>query len=153
MSFSWKRHKALGPLIVFLAISVAFILGYDFGSPPQALAPSDIPNASRNQTVSIMFDFGDGIIRTWRGIARENQQSSTVWSITKQTVDANNISIEYKEYDNLGVFITAIGGKKNDGVKNAWQYWVNNEYATAGVSQYQLTGGEVIMWKYVKGQL
>ena len=151
MTFPWKKHSTLGPIVVFLAIIIAFVIGYDIGSAPVIKAPSSL-NEDTSSEVSLMFDFGDGNI-TSEVFDISKYDSSTVWSITQSLAKKEGIEVSFKEYDSLGVLVEAIDNYRNSGVEKAWQYWVNNEYATVSSSLYTLSGGEVVMWKYVEGQL
>src|SRR3989344_6425852 len=150
MRFIWKYHKAIGPLLVFLAVIVSFIVGYDVGRSPVAQAPSEIPGATI-ATVSIMLDFGDGALQTWRDISLAELPDKTAWAVLQSIAQKEKLPLEFKEYDSLGVMVEKIGNKKNRGIEQSWQYWVNNEYATVSASKYQLSGREVIEWKYIKG--
>ncbi len=152
MRFVWKHHKAIGPLLVFLAVIVSFIIGYDVGRSPVAQAPSEIPGAAI-ATVSIMLDFGDGTLQTWRDISLAELSDKTVWAVLQSIAQKETVPLEFKEYDSLGVMVEKIGDKKNRGVEQSWQYWVDNKYATVSASSYPLSGGEVIEWKYIKGQM
>ncbi|HAZ16295.1 MAG: hypothetical protein UV70_C0002G0058 [Parcubacteria group bacterium GW2011_GWA2_43_13] len=161
MRFLWKHHKAIGPLLVFLAVIVSFIVGYDVGSPPIAQAPSTTSSLASpckggeavSCTVSIMLDFGDGVIQAWNDVSLATISDTTVWGVLQTMSQKEKFLLEVKEYDSLGVMVEKIGDKQNRGVEQSWQYWVNNEYATVSASKYPLSGGEVIEWKYVKGQL
>lgn len=66
----------------------------------------------------------------------------------KQISGEKNFSFEYKE-SNMGAFIEAIDGVKND-IKNNyfWMYKINDKEADTGVSQYLIQGGENIEWEY-----
>ena len=151
MAFHWKKHSTIGPIVVFAAIIIAGIIGYDIGTAPVIKAPGSL-NEVTSENVSLMLDFGDGTVTTSSFNVSEYEKP-TVWSITQSLVEEEGIEISYKEYDRLGVLVEAIDTYQNFGVEKAWQYWVDNEYATVSASLYTLSGGEVVMWKYVKGQL
>ena len=58
----------------------------------------------------------------------------------------DSFSFEAKEYPGLGIFINEINGIK--GKSGAyWIYYVNEEEAFVGVSQYILKDGDSILWK------
>lgn len=151
MKFEWKKHKAIGPLLVFLAVIAAFIIGYDFGRSPVVQAPSGLKD-DETAEVSMMLDFGDGSVKIWRDISLAKLSDSTVWAVLQSIAQKEAFTLEFKKYDSLGVMVEKIGDKKNQGVERAWQYWVNNQYATVSASKYQVSGGDVIEWKYIKGQ-
>ena len=47
----------------------------------------------------------------------------------------------------LGKFIDAINEVKNDS-DHFWIYYINDEKARVGVSNYTLQAGDIITWKY-----
>ena len=133
--------------------AVIFYAGWFVGSQ-DLLVPviNSNQNILNSTAVRVMLDFGNGEITTYNDVSLV--AGNTAFDLLKTVTDENNITLEYKDYGGeLGVFIEAIGGVKNDAEQNGWwQYWVNNEYAQVGPSSYELTNGDVVMWKYVKGQ-
>jgi len=154
--------KLLAKIIIVVVI---FIGGFYFGQQ-QALSPSNgsqpvAETESANQpekqatteiSVSLMLDFGNGQVRTYNQI--ELAKNSTVFGLLEKATAENNFKLQSKDYGDLGVFIEAIGDIKNDTAGDRfWQCWVNNEYAQIGASNYQLNDGDVVEWKFIKGQI
>ena len=142
--------KILAKIVLVVAI---FFAGFYVGGQP-ALSPSNGSNKAVEQEVaqvSIMFDYGDGTLKTFKNI--DITATSTVLDVLKQVTEEEKTDFKYKEYGDLGVMVESIGGKTNDlKADKYWQFWVNNEYSTAGASLYRLNAGDVIEWKYIKGQ-
>ena len=147
--------KLLAKIIIVIAV---FIAGFYLGGQ-QVLSPSDgSPVAADQQTaeeeiqVNLMLDFGNGQVRTFNQI--KLAKDFTVFGLLEKVTTENNFELKSKDYGELGVFIEAIGDIKNDTAGDRfWQYWVNNEYAQVGASNYQLADGDIVEWKYIKGQI
>lgn len=142
--------KILAKIVLVIAI---FFAGFYVGGQP-ALSPSNGSDKAVEQgtsQVSVMFDYGDGTLTTVKNI--DITSTSTVFDVLKHVTAEEKIDFKYKEYGDLGVMVDSIGDKTNNfAADQYWQFWVNNAYSTAGASLYRLKAGDVIEWKYIKGQ-
>lgn len=147
--------KLLAKIIIAVAI---FIAGFYVGGQ-QALSPSNGGSVNTNQVapqdqqikVNLMLDFGNGQVKTYNQVALP--KDSTVFDLLKKVTAENSFNLNSKDYGGeLGVFIQGIGGVSNSRDK-FWQYWINNEYSQVGASSYQLKNGDLVEWKYIKGQI
>lgn len=80
-------------------------------------------------------------------------ENSTVYETMKKMMDARQIQFSTQEYSGLGHFVEEINGVKNN--KQAgiyWFYYLNNQPATIGISNYHLKPNDIISWKYDKAQ-
>ncbi len=104
-------------------------------------------------SASLMLDFGSGEISTFNNVALN--KNATVFDLLQEATTENNMELKYKDFGgDLGVMVEEIGGAANDFDNDSWwQYWVNNEYAKVGASGQVLSDGDVVEWKFVKGQL
>jgi hypothetical protein len=118
-------------------------------SPGQIVAPA---SGQITIKVSLMIDNGQEEIKTFNNV--EINQNATVFELLKKITEENNIILKYQDYGGeMGVFVEAIGDNTGDMAKNQfWQFWVNNEYAKVGPSNTKLKNGDVVEWKYTKGQ-
>jgi hypothetical protein len=74
--------------------------------------------------------------------------SSTVFALLEQLSQANNFSLSYRQ-SQLGVFVEAIAGIKNDNATNSfWLYKVNGKIANVGASNYVLHNNDEVEWYY-----
>lgn len=145
------KHLLLVPFII-----LAVIFGFYGGI---AYKDKHVQNAIRadsqssQATVALMLDFGDGKIKTYDNIIINGR--ATVFSVMQKISEENSLDLEYKDYGNdMGAFIEAIDGYNNNFQEDKhWQFWVNNKYSKIGAGSYKLGGGEVVEWKYVKGQV
>lgn len=136
-----------------------FILGYYFGvsfsEQKVKVNPSskvDLPSfIDEVIIVDLMIDYQDGRVETYNNITMDKDY--TVFDLLRTTLENNEVNFIYDD-GNLGAFIKQIGDKENDyGALEYWQYWINGEYAKVGASSYVLQDGDMIEWKYIKGQV
>lgn len=71
---------------------------------------------------------------------------STVLDLLELLEKRHGVPIETRNFPGLGQFIEAIHGVHNTN-NLYWQYWVNDEYAKVGASQYVLQDGDTVLWK------
>ena len=139
--------RLMAKLIIIIAVFLAgFYVGHNQIWEPTLPINTNQEEEVSEQTVSLMFDFGNGEVKTFDDITIEGQP--TVFDVLKRVTAENDIEFLYKDYgSDLGVFIESINNVGNNtSLDRFWQYWVNNQYAKIGASSY------VIEWKYTKGQ-
>lgn len=149
-------NKTIKIIAIVIILAAAFYLGFYYGKD-KAIAPdlaslnNSIAEGLIDKDVSLMLDFGDGNIQSFKDIAWQKNQN--LFDLLKQVTAQNSIELSYKDYGgDLGVFIESIGGVKNNN-DSWWQYWVNNQYAEKGASSYLVQPADVIVFKFVKGQI
>lgn len=100
----------------------------------------------------LMIDFGEGEMITCNH--QELTGEKTVFGLLKVCSQhpEQPFALEYETYPELGVFIKQIGERISGDNERYWQYWVNNEFAQVGASQFELRGGEVVLWKFIKAK-
>ncbi|HAM88669.1 MAG: hypothetical protein US83_C0003G0091 [Candidatus Falkowbacteria bacterium GW2011_GWC2_38_22] len=143
-------------LLIIPFILASLIFGFYSGvlySDKQAKKTAESSIQNEKNAVNLMFDFGDGKVKTFNDIAINNDV--TVFSVIQKVSDENNLKLSTKDFGNgMGAFIEGIDGYMNDyNGDKYWQFWVNGEYAKIGAGSYVLKGGEVVEWKYVKGRV
>ena len=142
MQSSIKKRVA-GLLLVTLS---SLFIGYLIGVKT-SLSPAVTDVTQKNGSASLMLDFGDGLIKTYRNINVTG--STTLFALTEELTKNNNLAFETKEYKGLGVLIEKIGEKKNGVGNRYWPYWVNNVSVQVGAGEYQVKAGAVIEWKFI----
>lgn len=147
--------KLIAKIIILVAV---FFVGYYVGQKYELITTDSICLVNVNnleaQTsqASLMFDFGNEQLQTFNNT--EIESGDTVFDLLKKTTEQNNLEFSYKDYGGeMGIFVESINSIKNSISDNRfWQYWVNNVYAQVGAGSYELKDGDVIEWKYIKGQ-
>ena len=94
------------------------------------------------QNISLTIDFNNGTIVENRNIIIPKNESSVLDLLESFFV------IGYDTYT-YGVIITSIANLANNVQENSfWFFWVNNEYASVGVTSVNLNDNFEIFWAY-----
>jgi hypothetical protein len=94
-----------------------------------------------------MFDYGDGAPQAIQDVPVE--EGDSVFDAVEAAASRGGIEIEYEDYGgDLGVFLQSVNGVGADGGDAWWQYWVNNEYGTIGMSSREVNPGDVVFLKF-----
>ncbi|MFH1823087.1 MAG: DUF4430 domain-containing protein [Patescibacteria group bacterium] len=148
--------KIIAKVIIFILLVIIgfYVFNRYIARPDLTYNESVDKNQEQGQIkINLIIDFGTSDNKEYNDIIINS--GSTVFEVLEKIISENNIKLEYKDYgDGTGVFIESINEVANDfKANNFWQYWVNNEYAPVGASSYQLKNGDVVIWKYIKGQI
>jgi hypothetical protein len=138
-------------LILIIVFAAGLLVGFGWMQKP-AVAPTTSEERGARFSVELMLDYGNGKIQTFNDI--DLNPGQTVFNLLEKVTQEHELEFSFKDYGaNLGAFIESINKVRNDPVQDMfWHYWVNNHYAQLGASSYQLTDGDVVMWKYTKSQ-
>ena len=146
-----SKITIISQLIIALAI---FFGGVYIGASitPQVQDTAQIRKGNEQaQSVSLMIDYGEGDITSFLNIPLEEGES--LFDVVKSTTEENNIPLGFKDFGGeLGVFIESINGVPDGTSSKWWQYFVDNKYGEIGVSSYIVKPGDVIEFKFIKGQ-
>lgn len=140
-------------LLVVILVT-AILLEHNFASQSKnirVLTNGELAGTNQEITVNLRIDFDNGEIKSYDNIKIERDK--TVFDLLKGVAEENNLEFSFREYQDLGALVESIDNVKNDFNNNKWwQFWVNGEYATIGASSFQLKEGDLVEWKFVKGQ-
>ena len=75
-------------------------------------------------------------------------QNSTVFSLLEELAKRENLKVESKVYEGMGVFVESIDGVKNGTEKKYWQYWVNSELPPVAADKKEVKKGDKVEWKF-----
>jgi hypothetical protein len=130
-------------LIVIIGVSLDF---YSFISSP--VAPLEIGISHNNATrgVILIIDDGGGVLKNFKG---ELKEGMTAFDLLKEGAVELNLDLTVKSYD-IGVFIEAIGQKKNGDGGKYWMYYVNGELAPVAADKKELKAGDKVEFKFEK---
>ncbi|HEU0085361.1 MAG TPA: DUF4430 domain-containing protein [Candidatus Paceibacterota bacterium] len=142
--FKYVKYLAIGLVIFLLGASMSSSLGFTPENKSSNL--SEMENAG---TASIMIDYGNGLIKVYNSLSVNSE--TNVFNLLEES----GVDFLHADYGaGLGAFINTIEGVGPDPEgKKWWQYWVNNQYATAGVSLQKVNAGDIIQFKFIEGQL
>ncbi len=152
-----KMFNGMKTIIIFGA---GFALGLTAGSfifqgeiaPPPVQDFEKSVQPKEEISVSLMLDFSDGKIITCNN--QKLKEKRTVLDLLEicSSDTENPFALDYDLHPEFGSFIKQIGDKENGKDNKYWQYWVNNEYAQVGASQFQLEDGDIVEWKFFQSQ-
>jgi len=75
--------------------------------------------------------------------------TSTAYQAMQVLSKESDFSFKGQNYPSIGFFVNEINGIKNDLKNNKyWIYYINNQSAKVGVSNYLIKTGDIITWKY-----
>jgi len=103
-----------------------------------------------NNEIIFKFNFGNDTLITNYHLPFTN---TSVWQAMQSVLVENDVFLDYQTYGELGVFITQIGEKKNGQDGKYWQYFINDQYAQVGASNYILKPGDIVEWKFTNERL
>lgn len=157
-----SKFKVLVIALIFLV--AGFLLGQNFTLPNiLKIQPNGSgENKQAEKTITFIIDYGDVLASENSTYNEESaltagrqefsnvkfEDGQTVLDILKKLTAENNLVLETKDYENLGVLVTEISGFKNGQDNKYWQYFVNGEQPQVGAGSYQLSAGEIIEWKF-----
>lgn len=111
---------------------------------------SNVPAApEKPQTVSVMIDFGDGNVQTFRDV--EMRVAKDVFAVTKMlSQTGKGFVFQYQPPGQYGILVDQIGNKKGgDEGGKYWLFWVNNVMAEQAADRTSVSPGDVIEWKFI----
>ena len=98
-----------------------------------------------NKKVSLIIDFGE----EKKTALVEFKDGMTVADLLQAGTKKLGLALETKSYS-IGVFVEAIGDKKNGQENNYWTYYVNDKFANVAADKYELQAGDRVEWKFSK---
>lgn len=152
-----RKLKKLIPIIILLVISVLVIINLKTtDSPKQEIIPEANINAEQNtekqaetqQHIPEQKNLATLEINNTK-YTTEISENTNIYDFMTKLKSENKIDFKEKNYTAMGAFIEEINNIKNSGEQN-WIYYVNNQKANIGISNYQIKPGDVVSWKYEK---
>ena len=144
-----KTHKYI-IIAVLGIICISGLLFYNYGLIPEVDVKKSSSNDD-NEEFENPENAGDGIVLivNYNNGSRKYVENITVTSENNTVFDVLKAfcDVDYTEYHSGSVFIDAIDGIENKD-PNWWQYWVNDEYAPVGASDYHLDDKDKVKWVY-----
>lgn len=129
-----------------------FLLGLSLGSQPQIYSepasqfsiakPADLQAA-------IVIDNSDKITG-YDKLALP--QTANALELLKIVTTQNNLKLDYDASSPMGAFVKQIGDKINGQSNKYWQYWVNGVQPMVAADNFELKGGETILWTFRKSE-
>lgn len=137
-------------ITAFVFFAIGFLIGgWVFkASEFSPVQPSGV-SEKKIEVMRVAIDFGGG---SFVDVIKEFADGTTAFSILKDMAGERSIALDVDDSYDFGVFVRAIGDKKNGDDKKYWQYWVNGKYAMIASDKYVLKPGDFVEWKFIKQQ-
>ena len=146
--------------IIILSLIVLIFLGLLFFIPHKTIAPetqtiiqsnAPLPNLPLHkgeekgggQSIETILEIGD------TSYADTTTEKMSVYDFMSKLRSEGKINFTEQNYVGMGEFIKSINGISNSN-NLVWIYYVNGTEAQIGISNYKITPGDVVSWKYEK---
>lgn len=131
-------------------IGIGIILVFGVGVYAMRVQPEigDSMSASVVQIVqknSLMIDDGDGNIQT---IEINIKKGSSAFDLLKKGTKKLGLELKTKNYEDMGIFIEAIGDRENGQDKKYWLYYVNGGMPSVAADKQLLKEGDKVEFKF-----
>ncbi|MDD2757923.1 MAG: DUF4430 domain-containing protein [Patescibacteria group bacterium] len=138
-----KKAGLIGAIIAAVIILLGGVFYYNFVLGPKTTDDIAKQTEKENQNINASMEI-NGNIETMNV-----KEGTTAFQLMQALKEEAKLSYSGKDYPDMGFFVEEINGEKNDSTKNMyWLYYVNDQPATEGISQYVLKDGDKITWKY-----
>ena len=140
-----KTYIFTGIIVIISVIfgSIIFLNKNNLFAPTKEGIISEIKTG---KIVSLVIDKGEGSPVILTGQFKEG---ITAFDLLKEKAKEVNLTLETKNYD-MGIFIQAIGDKKNGQDQKYWLYYVNGQMPQVAADKYLLKVGDKVEFKFEK---
>lgn len=141
-----KIFQRIVGVIIFLVIGV--LVGWSLPrAPGTAPVSPDVVEQAVTREVSVMFDEGDGTIRSF---SHESfQAEETLFDVTKRILEREGLAFEFNPPGEYGIMITKISDKVGGTDNKYWSWWLNGEMGQVAADRYVVQPGDVIEWQFL----
>lgn len=117
------------------------------GATSSDLSSIIVPSSENNVFLTISFAADDLAI-----FEEKFQANKTALDLLKSATSQLKLSLETKDYGEMGILVEKIGDKKGGDEGKYWIYYVNGQSAQVSVSKYQLKAGDKVEFRFEKAQ-
>ena len=137
---------------IFLGVGIIIIVSawMLFSSRVDQSVPQEeirIPQEEAKQEVVLVIDAGEGLPDTFE---IEPEEGMTAFSLLRNKTEELSLPLKTKTYDNIGIFIEAIGDKENGQDGKYWLYYVNEEMPVVAADKQEIKAGDRVEFKFEK---
>lgn len=142
-------------IILIIVLIISFFILFFFYSKLEEIPLSIKQEINIENQVSPILKNGEIVEENITLKINENTYKSkiekeiSVYDFMSKLKDEGKINFKEKTYSGMGKFIEEINGIKPNNEKY-WIYYVNNEKAHIGISDYKIKPGDVVSWKLEK---
>lgn len=135
-----------------IALASTTQAGAESAAPPAAPAPAK--PAAHARHIKLVIDYGDGVQKHF--VAIEHKAGMTVFdALLAAKAHVRGIEIEHTG-SGATALVRRIDDLKNQGAGGStgesrnWQFFVNDQYATAGAGATNIEPGDVVRWVFAR---
>ena len=141
-----KKEKTKKLIFIIFLLIICLVLIYIYKIPPKQNTLDRQGLLNTKQVLPVK----NVVTLEINGIKYESEISEeiSVYDFMYNLRTKGEIDFKEKTYSGIGKFIEEINGVKNG--DKYWIYYVNNNKATIGVSNYKINEGDIISWRYEK---
>ncbi|MEX0668647.1 MAG: DUF4430 domain-containing protein [Candidatus Saccharimonadales bacterium] len=140
-----NKQKLVGIFTTLMIVVALGILGaYAFNQYQANQSNGDTVSEEETiqESVEISLNYGDG--EDSEIYYAQYKSGMSVFEALESASELNDFELEYTDYGgDLGVFVESINGYSG-GDDKWWQFWVNDEYQTSGMSSVIVSSGDII---------
>ncbi len=139
-----KLIKLFSALMITVALGILGAYGFNQYQDRQN---SDVETTQQEEvaqeSVELIIDYGGAAeVDTFQAVPVTSGMS--VFEVLETAAEENDFELDYTDYGSeLGVFVEGINGYFG-GDGEWWQFWVNGEYQTVGMSGVTVSDGDTI---------
>ena len=140
-----KNVKIIIGLGIFL-ILVGSLIFLNKIVPSGSQEKTEIFQAEVKEEVNLVIDYGEEGVDSFQSDFKEGM---TVFDLLKEEAEKLALALKIKNYD-IGIFIEAIGDKKNGQGGKYWLYYVNGEMPMVSADKMAIKPGDKVEFKFEK---
>jgi len=134
-------------IYIFIIIGIIIVAGLAlFSDRILEVVPEKEIEVETPQKVVLVIDDGEGNPQIFENEFREGV---TAFDLLKLKTEGLVLNLETKTYD-IGIFIEAIGDKKNGEDGKYWLYYVNGEMPMVSADKKEIKPGDKVEFKFEK---
>jgi hypothetical protein len=152
-----RKIRKLIPILILLAISILVIINLTTTDKNKKTEIIPEVNINTEQNLQTQENTQTEKIPDQKNLATleinstkyttEISENISIYDFMNKLREEKKIDFKEKTYTAMGAFVEEINNIKNTGEQN-WIYYVNNQKANIGISNYQIKPGDVVSWKY-----
>ena len=137
----------IGIGIIFIATVLLISLnqtGYFFFQKGVELPQENIEEKAEKE-VTLVIDSGKESSRT---LKVDFEEGMTAFDLLEEGTSELGLSLKTKTYEDMGIFIEAIGDEENGQDGKYWMYYANGQMPMVAADKYEIRPGDKIEFKF-----
>lgn len=111
-------------------------------SPLPTLITNPTPPSQKLMTVEIQG------LANYSDYSVEVKENDTAFTVLLRASEENNFTLEYQNYEGLGVFVNCITGICDSQDNKYWMFYYNGQLSRVGASSQSVSATDITTWKF-----